>query len=225
MNNKILSIKTKKFGVRLAAFRQKRGATTEVLSQWTGISNEKIQAIEQGKSAVTLPELELMAIKLGFSTEMLINGDLKELTASSSDNVSEQQYTSLRDRIVALILRKTRMEQDKSLETIAAQCELEPEELEQFENGSNPVPLPTLELLCAEYQIPVLSLTSQKPSSKPSPSAEVTSTQSIENLPEEVAEFVNNPANLPYLELARKLSDLDAAKLRSIAEGLLEITY
>jgi transcriptional regulator with XRE-family HTH domain len=156
---------------------------------------------------------------------MLINGDLKELTDSSSDNVAEQQYTSLRDRIVALILRKTRMEQDKPLETIAAQCELEPEELEQFENGSSPVPLPILEILCAEYQIPVLSLTSQKPSSKPSPSAEVTSTQSNENLPEEVAEFVNNPANLPYLELARKLSDLDAAKLRSIAEGLLEITY
>ncbi|EKD88089.1 MAG: hypothetical protein ACD_35C00062G0004, partial [uncultured bacterium] len=124
------------------------------------------------------------------------------------------------DRMIALNLRKTRLDQNKSLESISAQCGLEPNELDQFESGSKPVPVPILELLCTEYQIPLLSLIPQKPESYPSSTSE-----SYENLPEEVAEFVNNPANLPYLELARKLSELDAAKLRSIAEGLLEITY
>jgi hypothetical protein len=33
------------------------------------------------------------------------------------------------------------------------------------------------------------------------------------------------PVNEPYIALAKKLSELPANKLRSIAEGLLEITY
>ncbi len=44
-------------------------------------------------------------------------------------------------------------------------------------------------------------------------------------LPDEIREFIDHPANLPYLELAKRLSELDAAKLRAIAEDLLEITY
>ena len=220
MNTQLLSIKAKKFGVRLAAFRQKKGLSTEVLSLWTGISNEKLQDIEHGDSTVTLPEIELIAMKLGFSTETLIAGDLQDLIATKMDEGAVKQYAGLRDRMIALNLRKTRLDQNKSLESISAQCGLEPNELDQFESGSKPVPVPILELLCTEYQIPLLSLIPQKPESDPSSTSE-----SYENLPEEVAEFVNNPANLPYLELARKLSELDAAKLRSIAEGLLEITY
>lgn len=225
MNTQLMSIKAKKFGVRLTAFRQVKGVTTEVLSQWTGISKDKIQAIEQGESTITLPEIELIALKLGVSAEMLLNADLQEITASISNKEVEQKHASLRDRIIALILRKTRIEQNQALDNVAAQCGLEPEELDQYENGIKPVPLPLLELLCAAYQIPVHSLITQKPKPEPASSTELKLTQSNDNLPEEISEFVNNPANLPYLELARKLSELDAAKLRGIAEGLLEITY
>ena len=225
MNTQLLSIKAKKFGVRLAAFRQKKGLSTEVLSLWTGISNEKLQAIEHGDSTVTLPEIELIAMKLGFSTETLIAGDLQDLIATKMDEGAVKQYAGLRDRMIALNLRKTRLDQNKTLESVSAQCGLEADELDQFESGSKPVPVPILELLCTEYQIPLLSLIPQKPESDPSSTDLTATSESYENLPEEVAEFVNNPANLPYLELARKLSELDAAKLRSIAEGLLEITY
>jgi hypothetical protein len=51
--------------------------------------------------------------------------------------------------------------------------------------------------------------------------SEVSST----GLDAQLNEFVANPANLPYIYLAKKLSTLDAAKLREIAENLLEITY
>ncbi len=225
MNTQLLSIKAKKFGVRLAAFRQKKGLTSDVLSQWTGISNEKLQAIERGEVNVTLPEIELIALKLGFSTETLIEGDLLAFAASKPDEGALHQYAGLRDRMIALILRKTRMEQDLPIETVASQCGLQTDELEQYESGSKPVPLPILELLCAAYQIPILSLIPQKTESASSSVNETTLNETNDNLPEELSEFVNNPANLPYLELARKLSELDAAKLRSIAEGLLEITY
>jgi len=36
--------------------------------------------------------------------------------------------------------------------------------------------------------------------------------------------FVLKPINLPYLELAKRLSEMSVDKLRDVAEGLLEIT-
>jgi hypothetical protein len=43
-------------------------------------------------------------------------------------------------------------------------------------------------------------------------------------LPNELRAFVCMPVNRPYLELARNLSQLSTDKLRSVAEGLLDIT-
>ena len=44
------------------------------------------------------------------------------------------------------------------------------------------------------------------------------------DMSDELREFIQKPVNLPYLELALKLSRMDAKKLRDIAESLLEIT-
>jgi hypothetical protein len=43
-------------------------------------------------------------------------------------------------------------------------------------------------------------------------------------MPVELRQFVAQPVNRPYLELARKLSHMSTEKLRSVAEDLLEIT-
>ena len=43
-------------------------------------------------------------------------------------------------------------------------------------------------------------------------------------LPAELQAFVSQPVNRPYLELAIKLSSMSSDKLRSVAEGLLDIT-
>jgi hypothetical protein len=48
--------------------------------------------------------------------------------------------------------------------------------------------------------------------------------QEFLQLPPELRGFVCMPVNRPYLELARNLSQLSTEKLRSVAEGLLDIT-
>lgn len=48
--------------------------------------------------------------------------------------------------------------------------------------------------------------------------------QKFLELSEEMQNFVCQPVNRPYLELAMKLSDMSREKLRSVAEGLLDIT-
>ncbi len=60
------------------------------------------------------------------------------------------------------------------------------------------------------------------------PAIETTPVPTDENvlpgLSNELRDFINKPSNLPFLELAMKLSHMDAKKLRDIAESLLEIT-
>jgi hypothetical protein len=48
---------------------------------------------------------------------------------------------------------------------------------------------------------------------------------SFSELPQDVRAFLANPANLLYITIAMRLSDLSAETLRGLAEGLLEITY
>jgi hypothetical protein len=43
-------------------------------------------------------------------------------------------------------------------------------------------------------------------------------------LPRELQAFVCQPVNRPYIELAMKISSMSTEKLRSVAEGLLDIT-
>jgi len=43
-------------------------------------------------------------------------------------------------------------------------------------------------------------------------------------LPPDLQAFVCLPVNRPYIELARRLSEMSVEKLRAVAEGLLEIT-
>jgi transcriptional regulator with XRE-family HTH domain len=44
-------------------------------------------------------------------------------------------------------------------------------------------------------------------------------------LPADVREFISNPANLLYIHIAMKISNVPADTLRGLAEGLLEVTY
>ena len=98
-----------------------------------------------------------------------------------------------------------------------------PENLQAYEQGEAPIPLPELEAISQElnqsmvafedHQGPVGSWFSDKKN-----------VDEFLDLPQELKEFVSRPINRPYLELAVLLSELKVERLRALAEGLLEIT-
>jgi hypothetical protein len=49
--------------------------------------------------------------------------------------------------------------------------------------------------------------------------------QRLGHLPPTIRDFVLQPINTPYLQIAMNLSQMPAETLRRIASGLLEITY
>jgi transcriptional regulator with XRE-family HTH domain len=225
MNTQLLSIKAKKFGVRLTGFRQNKGVSIDQLSQWTGISSQEVEKTERGESDLSLPQIELIALRLGMMTENLLNGNLENNKFVTIDKTTNRQYTVLRDRMIGLILRKTRTEQNKEMDEVSSRCGISESDLTQYESGTVSLPWPVLECLCEQYDLPVKSLLSGFSQPASYTSQQNTQVSASSHLTEDLTKFIQDPANLPYLELAKKLSELDAAKLRGIAEGLLEITY
>ena len=225
MNNQLLSIKAKKFGLRLSSFRKSRGISLDSLCRWTGISQDEIEKIESGESTLSLPEIEVIALKMGLSAADLVSGEINAEKDAEAELALNGQFISLRDRMIALSLRKARSEHNKSLEEIAEKVGISTSELNDYESGAISIPWPVLDCLCSVYELPVSSLLSI-PVKTEKDEVQNTSPQAVPaSNGDEMSKFINNPANKPYLDLAKRLSELDAGKLRNIAEGLLEITY
>lgn len=104
-----------------------------------------------------------------------------------------------------------------------------PYELQKNEEPVNPVaPQVTEETPPEEIPVQVPAESSQLMQEETKPEVQVTKTIAQEDyligFSEELRSFVSKPSNIPFLELAMKLSKMDAKKLRDIAESILEIT-
>jgi transcriptional regulator with XRE-family HTH domain len=132
---------------------------------------------------------------------------------------------AMRQRIVGALLRQARLQASRSVQDLAAEIKVTPEQVQKYEMGQEPIPLTHLERL-ARYMAVSLDyfLDSQR-----GPLAQHELDQKIQrrldSLPPELRAFVAEPINVSYLETAKRLSELDVNKLRNIAEGLLDITY
>ena len=96
--------------------------------------------------------------------------------------------------------------------------------IKAYELGERPIPVPELELLLSVLGSSVDNFFDQ---SGPIGQWMIRQRAMMDflDLPPELQEFVRQPVNRPYLELAQKLSDLSSDRLRSVAEGILDITF
>jgi transcriptional regulator with XRE-family HTH domain len=130
----------------------------------------------------------------------------------------------LRHPMIGALLRQARLEADVTLDRLADYMELSVEELEEYELGEEAVPLPQLEVLSG-----VLNRSIREFRDQHGPVGQwQTQSQAVQEfleLPLELQVFITKPVNRPYLDLAVRLSGMSVDQLRSVAEGLLEITY
>ena len=134
------------------------------------------------------------------------------------------QLIQIRHRMVGARLRQARLETDMTIEALAEQAGLEVKTIEAYELGQRPIPLPQLEVLCSQLNRSVREFQDQH-----GPIGEWNmkerARRDFQEMPLELQSFVSKPVNRPYLELAIRLSEMSVDRLRSMAEGLLEITY
>ncbi len=216
-------LRAKRLGVLIRDARLAKGQSLKECAEALGITPATLRAYERGDRAPSLPELEALAYHFGLPLEHFWGHEVISDDPSPISRLPLAQLITLRHRIIGLKLRQVRERQGLSLKAVAQEAQIPPKRLRAYEYGEKPIPLPELETLAAVLDVPIHEfLDNEGPLG-----AWRKQQKEIEGfleLPEALREFVSQPINRPYLELAQRLSEMNVDKLRAVAEGLLEIT-
>jgi transcriptional regulator with XRE-family HTH domain len=213
-------------GQAITAQRELAEKTVVKSAALLGIPPDEYLQFERGEKSPSLPQLEALAyfFKVPF-------GSLLEFQAVTGiprvDLASITSLISLREKIISSLLKKSRLDKGFSVEDLAYQAQLTVDDINAYEIDQNPIPQPILENLCAVLDVKLESLFSSI-TAQPEEATQIpihADPNLLGEMPVHLVAFFSDPNNIPYLELAMKLSQLDAAKIREIAESLLEITY
>jgi len=222
-NSKATIIQGKKIGILIQDARITAKKSIEECAAAIGVSTDTFQAYEFGSKSPSLPELEILAFYLNIPVDHFWGRTT--LTESKPDfaDLSLERLVPLRHKMIGALIRKARQEAGIDASDLAKQVGIKADELDAYEMGQKAVPTPILENLGKFLEIPVESFIDR---SGPVGAwmAQQRGIQGFLDLDENLQDFVAKPINRPYLELAQRLSNMPAEKLRNIAEGLLEIT-
>ncbi len=219
-----VALRSKKLGVLIRDARLAARLSIPECAQAIGVKSGELRAWEEGRSAPSLPELELLAYSLHQPLTQFWGKNAKSDDAPTTGSMNLPAFVGIRQRLVGALLRKQREDAGISLSSLSQESGIPASRLKAYELGEHPIPLPILEGLSALIGCQVESMfdrtgvigkwmTQQK------------AIQEFLELSPELQNFVSRPVNRPYLELALKLSDMSADKLRSVAETLLDITF
>jgi len=219
-----IQLRTKKLGLLVLDARLAANKNLNEVANAIGVSSRTLGEIESGKKAISLPELEALAFTLDMPLEHFWGNKAKSVENTAKALPRTAQFIELRQRIIATTLRMARQKADISLHALAEKAGISESQLKRFEGGDTPIPLPALEQIAVTLDLSVDDLMVGR-GKVGDWRQQQDILQKFSELPLEVQQFVCKPINRPYLDLAMRLSDLPVDRLRTVAEGLLEITY
>ncbi len=219
-----ISLRSKTLGVliqdaRLAARLSAKDCATAI-----GISTSTYGSYEVGKKAPSLPELEALSMFFNIPISHFWGTEAISDDPSPVEEIDLARLVGVRQRLIGALLRQARQEAGFSMKALAKEAGLPKSRITAYELGERPIPVPELEVLLS-----VLEGNIEDFFDRSGPIGlwmmRQNAIMDFLDLPPELQEFVRQPVNRPYLELARNLSDFSAEKLRSVAEGILDITF
>lgn len=216
-------LKAKKLGVLIRDARQVSRKSLEECAQVIGVSPETFEAYELGQQAPSLPELEILAYSMQIPVDHFLSDDGLLAQSQPESPLELSKLIALRQKIIGVMLRQARFEKKMALEDVAEQAGIQAEVLQAYEFGQKPVPVPELNLLAVVLD-GHLSAFEDAVGPVGKWANQQRNLQSFKDLDAGLQEFVSKPVNRPYLEIAKRLSEMPADRLRLIAETLLEIT-
>jgi len=222
MNNAQITIRQKKLGLLIRDARMAERRNVKECADAIGVQVGQFRAYEEGRRSPSLPELEALV----FYLKLPINQFWGRETRTDSifaEAVDVARLITLRQRMIGALLRQERNNVNMSIRHLSTETGITQARLKSYELGERAIPVPELEMILAVMGSRVETFFDQN-----GPVGQwMTSQRAMQKfleLPEEMQNFVCQPVNRPYLELAMKLSDLSREKLRAVAEGLLDIT-
>ena len=172
---------------------------------------------------ISLPELEALGYLLDTPIDHFWEGEPG--LDGEEDAPDLRTMLELRNRIVGALLCQARLEADMTQQDLAEVLNCPPSRIADYEHAEQPIPVAELELLGRHLGLPLEHFLDGQEGTVGAWHRQQVIDRRFHELPEEVQAFISKPANIKYLEVAMRLSRMPASRLRSIAEGLLEITY
>lgn len=223
MNNAQTIIREKKLGLLIRDARMAERRSIKECADAIGVKPGLFRAYEEGRRSPSLPELETLVYYLKLPITHFWGRETMSESSSPVETLDTAQLIALRQRMIGALLRQERNKINMSLRQLAADTGIKSSRLNLYELGERPISVPELESILAVMGSRIETFFDQN-----GPVGQwMTSQRAMQKfleLPEEIQNFVCQPVNRPYLELAMKLSDMSKEKLRSVAEGLLDIT-
>ncbi len=218
-----LVLRNRIIGLLLRDAREQARKTKRECATALGVSARTITAYEEGRTPISLPELEVLTYVLDAPIVHFWERD-PEL-ATEEKPLPLREILALRHRIVGALLRQARLEAGISQKELAKVVGCSTSRISAYEHGERPIPLAELELLAQYLQLPLEHFLDDQEGPVGEWHRQQEVRRRLRELPREVQEFVVQPVNIKYLEVAMRLAEIPAGGLRAIAEGLLDITY
>ncbi len=222
MNNAQITIREKKLGLLIRDARMAERRSVKECADAIGVQVGLFRAYEEGRRSPSLPELEALVFYLKLPITQFWGNETRS-DSMFVESLDIARLITLRQRMIGALLRQERNNVNMSIRHLSTETGITPARLKAYELGERAIPVPELETILAVMGSRMETFFDQN-----GPVGEwMTSQRAMQKfleLPEEMRNFVCQPVNRPYLELAVKLSDLSREKLRAVAEGLLDIT-
>ncbi len=220
-----LNLRAKKLGILIYDARTAADKEINDCAQVMGMSPRRYREWETGSQSPSLPELETLSYLFNVPIQHFWGAkSISEKKSPEQEEDQNAQFVRIRQRVIGITLRMSRMTKDMSLKAVEDATGISETRLRRYEMGQNPIPMPELELICSTIGLEVDELLARHGHVGNWRVSQETIQKFLE-LPVELQEFVCKPVNLPYIELALRMSNLNVDKLRTVAEGILEITY
>ncbi len=203
--------------------RQAARRSIEDCARAMGIKKGVLRGYEEGTRAPSLPELEVLAYYLKLPIDHFWGTESISDDAGPTEPLDLPRLIELRQRMIGALLRSCRNSASLSVKAVSQDTGIPSGRINAYELGERAVPLPELELLLEAMGGKVEAFLDQNGPIGQWMVDQKSMRQFLE-LPKDLQAFVCQPVNRPYVELAMKISSMSAEKLRSVAEGLLDIT-
>jgi transcriptional regulator with XRE-family HTH domain len=223
MNNAQITIREKKLGLLIRDARLAERRSVKECADAIGVKTGIFHAYEEGRRAPSLPELEALVYFLKLPIHRFWGNETISDVPSQMESEDVTRLISLRQRMVGALLRQERTNANMSIRQLAGETGISQSRLKSYELGERPISVPELEIILSILGTRMEVFFDQSGPIGDWMNSQLAMQKFLE-LPVELQNFVCRPVNRPYLELAMKLSEMSREKLRSVAEGLLDIT-
>jgi transcriptional regulator with XRE-family HTH domain len=207
-------------GLKIA--REASGKSTTECGQLLGISSSRIRSYESGKYIPSLPELESLAYIYNIPLPALLDPQSLPKFIHQPNTRQFKQLLDIRSRIIATRLQLARENQGITHKELSKQTSISVPRIKRYEKCELPIPLNELTALSEALGVDFADLLDSESPIGSWQTAQI-KMQSFSELPDETKAFALNPANQPYIALAKQLQEIGQEKFKQMSESIQNI--